>query len=329
MRRRGWTQRRLRRLGVPPPTPPFHLQAWCEAIAANRGRPVVVESVPVGSTGPAGLWMAMSDVDYIAVDAGASRALFGHVILHELAHLLLGHQGAASSATVRRRTLRHLLGHSTDIVTDGREHREAEAVAEIMAHWLEQSSRHPHDSSPQWTQVLGISAVARWMRWRSLYWRLHPLWLALYRVSPHICLRPSACPELDDTLPIWGAYRALYRRVVEIHQGLYWLRRYTSDAVGDRARDRARRADLHGWRADAVGDAAMLMVALQEASGGPPPAGSARTGGRPRRYDDRFDLEAEAMRLVRICRAMSCPLVAAEVAIGGRRGDAAWSPRLA
>jgi hypothetical protein len=93
--------RRLRRAceerlaGVPVPDP-FDLAAFCQGIAAMRGRPLRLHPVPgLSSTAPCGLWISVPAADHIFFDPNTSRLHAEHIVLHELGHMLCGHSISA------------------------------------------------------------------------------------------------------------------------------------------------------------------------------------------------------------------------------------------
>ncbi|MEU0797203.1 MAB_1171c family putative transporter [Amycolatopsis sp. NPDC005961] len=75
---------------------------------------------------------------------------------------------------------------------------------------------------------VGVPAVAGLLRRRRQYRRLGPLWLALYRAEPAIALEPPRTTVFPTRLH-------LYRRVIEIRDGLLVIRPYrTGSATGER-----------------------------------------------------------------------------------------------
>ncbi|MBB1256326.1 hypothetical protein H3146_23645 [Streptomyces sp. OF3] len=93
---------------------PFDLDALCARIAAGRGRPlrlVPLDGVPDVAM-PCGVWVATSTTDLIFYEPATSSVHKLHIVLHEIAHLLLGH-----GATDRERPAyaeRLLTGTGTD-----------------------------------------------------------------------------------------------------------------------------------------------------------------------------------------------------------------------
>ncbi|MBB1247007.1 hypothetical protein GL263_26180 [Streptomyces durbertensis] len=72
---------------------PFDLDTLCARIASRRGRPlrlVPLDGVPDAAT-PCGVWVATSTTDLIFYEPATSSVHKLHIVLHEIAHLLLGH----------------------------------------------------------------------------------------------------------------------------------------------------------------------------------------------------------------------------------------------
>lgn len=72
---------------------PFDLDAFCTRLAARRGRPlrlVPLEGVPDAAT-PCGVWVATRNADLIFYEPATSSVHKLQIVLHEVAHMLLGH----------------------------------------------------------------------------------------------------------------------------------------------------------------------------------------------------------------------------------------------
>lgn len=132
---------RLKELALDLPTP-FDVRAFCRALVMRRGRPIELLPI-VGTRGPCGLWIASDEADYIFYEQQTSRLHQEHIILHEVCHVLCGHQPTpVSHADLSRLfpdmhpdTVQRLLqrgGYSTE------EEREAELLASLI---LEQTAR--------------------------------------------------------------------------------------------------------------------------------------------------------------------------------------------
>lgn len=75
---------------------PFDLDALCARIAERRGRPlrlVPLEGTPDADT-PCGVWVATRTTDLIFYEPATSAVHKLQIVLHEIAHLLLGHGGS-------------------------------------------------------------------------------------------------------------------------------------------------------------------------------------------------------------------------------------------
>ncbi|MFD5134002.1 hypothetical protein [Streptomyces olindensis] len=73
---------------------PFDVHVFCDRIAAQRGRPLHLHSVPgiSGMDAPCGVWIATEKADHIFHEAATSPLHQDHIILHEIGHMLLGHR---------------------------------------------------------------------------------------------------------------------------------------------------------------------------------------------------------------------------------------------
>ncbi|APU21306.1 ImmA/IrrE family metallo-endopeptidase [Actinoalloteichus sp. GBA129-24] len=82
----------LRRVTLPSP---WSLEDFISGIAAARGRPIVVEPATMShhAVRATALWVAQPELDLIVVDDTASELYRENATLHELAHMLLGHEG--------------------------------------------------------------------------------------------------------------------------------------------------------------------------------------------------------------------------------------------
>jgi hypothetical protein len=97
---------------------------------------------------------------------------------------------------------------------------------------------------------VGVPAAAGWLRRCRQYRRLGPLWLALYRAEPAIALEPPRATVFPTRLQ-------LYRRVIEIRDGLLVIRPYRDGSgAGERQ------------------EAAEILAALRAREEGRPPRSS-------------------------------------------------------
>ncbi|MFD7099542.1 hypothetical protein [Streptomyces xanthophaeus] len=73
---------------------PLDVERLCASISEQRGRPLHLLPLPeaVGAeAGVCGLWLGLGDADIVFYEAATSRVHQTHIILHELAHMLLDH----------------------------------------------------------------------------------------------------------------------------------------------------------------------------------------------------------------------------------------------
>ncbi|MFJ9522346.1 MAB_1171c family putative transporter [Kitasatospora sp. NPDC101801] len=110
-------------------------------------------------------------------------------------------------------------------------------------------------------------APIRWIRAWTAYRRIGPLWAALHRAVPEIALCTPAA-RLRPAFPR-GAEFALYRRIIEIHDGQLALRPYVHPGVHTWAVATAGRPGA-GGNAAARAEAACIAAALAAAEAGLP-----------------------------------------------------------
>lgn len=124
------------------PPEPWHRMRFIESIAKARNRSITL--MPVDATmlanSPCGLWLVREHDDIILYEDGTSEYHADQIILHELGHMLLGHDksvGTSVKALMLTRLTPHLdsatvkaaLGRS-DYHDD--QEREAEMFASLM-----------------------------------------------------------------------------------------------------------------------------------------------------------------------------------------------------
>lgn len=149
MRMRGGRRRRraeeaVARLGVPAR---FGLDELVACVARSRGTTIEVAELPeiTPEEGLFGLWLSTQHGDYILHAPAASELHRRQIVLHELAHMILGHdlredEGGAKalfpdigSGAVLRVLAR---GHE-----DSAMEREAEELADVLARSMRQGRR--------------------------------------------------------------------------------------------------------------------------------------------------------------------------------------------
>jgi hypothetical protein len=141
---------------------PFTAERLAQRISASRGRPLDLLPVPMPSEAPSGIWFATADRDVIVYEQYTSPLHQEHIKLHELGHLLCGHEPIAATSTqtsrllfadldpqVVRRSLHR--SHYT-----AREEQEAELVASLV---LARARRlRP---APEWAAPAEIASISR------------------------------------------------------------------------------------------------------------------------------------------------------------------------
>ncbi|MFI7024431.1 MAB_1171c family putative transporter [Micromonospora sp. NPDC049900] len=159
--------------------------------------------------------------------------------------------------------------------------------------------------SAVWRTVDGLRA---WPRRRALYRDLHPLWFLLYRAVPSIALHPPRSPERNPWW-VWGVGQRLYRRCVEIGDGLQAVGPSDPQVVA-RARRRAATAGWDGARVAAAGEAAGILVAVRRYVRGQVADATVEPGVEPPSGDiAHADVEADARRLASISALLGDRLI--------------------
>jgi hypothetical protein len=85
---------------------PFVLSEFVARLEHARRRPIVIRPFTQPEASPVfGLWLAMKNADYIYHADGTSAYHQTHIVLHEIAHLILDHKGTqAWQGSARRLT---------------------------------------------------------------------------------------------------------------------------------------------------------------------------------------------------------------------------------
>ncbi|MFG2042252.1 ImmA/IrrE family metallo-endopeptidase [Dactylosporangium sp. NPDC048998] len=118
---------------------PLTIERLRESLQARRSRPLQVLPMPLPAGGPCGLWVSTAAADYIVVESDTSAAHQQHILLHEIAHVLLEH---ASTQVLTDDATALLMPH-LDATTveklmartwfDEAAEREAEVTADILS----------------------------------------------------------------------------------------------------------------------------------------------------------------------------------------------------
>ncbi|MFD7830293.1 ParH-like protein [Kitasatospora sp. NPDC058243] len=146
--------RRCRRMAEQLELPsPFDTTVLLEQIARRRGRPIDLLPVAARPNAPCGLLVSTREADYILYTADTSALHRRHILVHEIAHLLLDHAGSAPLGPAA-----DLLPHlSPDLVRrvlgrtgyDEPQEREAELLASlILSRAAKADAAHPPGPAP-------------------------------------------------------------------------------------------------------------------------------------------------------------------------------------
>jgi hypothetical protein len=75
---------------------PFDLPKFLSQIATRRNRPIFLHPFTSGPGTPCGLWLRTARADHIFHEKGTTPWHRTHIALHEIAHMLLGHDSGQS-----------------------------------------------------------------------------------------------------------------------------------------------------------------------------------------------------------------------------------------
>lgn len=121
---------------------PFSLEEFCASIAEQRGRPLHLLPLdgPVDPDLPCGIWLGLDAADIVFYEASAADILKVHIVLHEIAHMLLGH-----------------VAPELDVAEDA-DAAELHTATEHFQHLLARTSQAVHDAS---SPALPIADILR------------------------------------------------------------------------------------------------------------------------------------------------------------------------
>lgn len=160
--------------------PPLDVHELCRRVGEQRGKPIrpIAHSIPV--PGPFGAWITTDTADYILFQQETTKSHQGHIILHELGHILAGHRSDEEDdallgqlypdvepASLRAEypdlapgAVRRALRRTS---YDSAQEREAETVATIILEWASvlDSVGPPPSSSDTTAQRMGTALTDR------------------------------------------------------------------------------------------------------------------------------------------------------------------------
>lgn len=135
---RGLWQRCRRTVDALSLADPFDIADFIRTLAAHRGRPIEMVPVTDRPNLPCGLLVTTAEADYILYAADTTPLHQHHILLHEAAHLLCGHQDGGAPLRSAAGTLlpslppalvERVLGRT--VYTEPQE-QEAEIVASLI-----------------------------------------------------------------------------------------------------------------------------------------------------------------------------------------------------
>ncbi len=142
-------QARLQGLEIPRP---WSIEAFRRSVSRHRGRPLHLHPLP-GPTGPeglCGLCVATEGADHVWFQPGTSPLHQDHIILHEFAHLICGHQVIDDDVALRRLfpdldpdLVRGVLGRGS---FSSEQEQEAEILADMI---MQEAARSRRNATPR------------------------------------------------------------------------------------------------------------------------------------------------------------------------------------
>jgi uncharacterized protein DUF6545 len=171
------------------------------------------------------------------------------------------------------------------------------------------------------TVIIGVGVTIpvlgpRWDRMLA-YRRLEPLWQALREAAPDVVLEPPWSTRIDAWSPQNLDFR-LYRRVIEIRDGVLAVRQYFDPDVAISARKLATMGRLPASQVETIVEAAQLQLAVQaRAAGRTPPVHNweapTATSGK--------DLDTEVTALVPLAQAFATSRIVEAAVAEASRAD--------
>ena len=130
--------------GLPPLPSPFSVDAYIDVLQTHRQRPIMMRPIERSALDvPCGLWIDMGGFDLICYADEASPLLKDTIKLHELSHMLYGHEGVMDEDAlcralpdlprklIRNRLAARRSAGRTEYTTQ--QEREAEILATVIA----------------------------------------------------------------------------------------------------------------------------------------------------------------------------------------------------
>ena len=151
--------------------PPLDVHELCRRVGQQRGKPIRAIAHPIPVPGPFGAWITTDKADYILYQRETTKAHQGHIILHELGHILAGHSSDEDGDALLGVEPGQYPDLAPDAVRralrrtsyDSEHEREAETVATIILEWASvlDSVGPPPASSGAAAQRMGTALTDR------------------------------------------------------------------------------------------------------------------------------------------------------------------------
>ncbi|MEV4830567.1 DUF6545 domain-containing protein [Micromonospora sp. NPDC049257] len=246
-----------------------------------------------GADYPSGVLVPLDRANYILVDASLPTLARTQSVLHEAAHLVLGHGGHAMHSDV-----------------DPAVEAEAELAADLLYQQMTRAAARSGGAPDKKPARLRCWRPSAWWADRRADWHVNQLWVKLRTGMPDATIVSTTT---GVPLPVEvGGSRHRHRRVIEVHDALRLLRPWCSRRVHASAQRRAHRYRLDTATAAAVAGAVTFAVALRRRQAALPVVDDPLDTTPP---VDMSDVRGETRRLARIsCAWHDSPVVAAEVA---------------
>ena len=134
----------------------FYILNLVERVAVRRCRPIMLKPWPMSGTVQYGAWLAAAQRDYIFFEAHTARVHQEHIILHELAHMLLGHPTLMVTDDIALTS--EVLMRALSTLNESAREREAEALAaklwgELMRRAGLHALTHRVATAPLWSDL--------------------------------------------------------------------------------------------------------------------------------------------------------------------------------
>lgn len=143
---------------------PFDLEALCERLGRQRGKPIVLTPTEMAFGNLCGMWLATAGADYVFFEKNTSRLHQNHIVSHEVGHILREHSAQRTLGSDVARALTVAVHPDENMRVLGRDsyNDDQEYEAELIATLILRRVSRPHAlSQPEAVDPCAESAVAR------------------------------------------------------------------------------------------------------------------------------------------------------------------------